>query len=253
MKMNEALKSALDWWSQVGVETPELNLPHIQENSITQTATEKKVTIHKKPTKINDRYQKDLKKIKNLNDLKTYMSNFESAALTDNSRQCVFSRGNPKANLMVIGDSPSNHDDKTGQPFVGPEGQLLDKMLASINQTEDNTYITTAINWKLPTHKKPSDEELNICIPFLKRHIELVSPAILLLVGSVSLQALTGLTSIMKNRGQWQKITLSDKEIIGLPIYHPTLLVKQPLLKREAWRDLCTLKEKLINSGNQTI
>ena len=126
-------------------------------------------------------------------------------------------------------------------------------MLASINQTEDNTYITTAINWKLPTHKKPSDEELNICIPFLKRHIELVSPAILLLVGGVSLQALTGLTSIMKNRGQWQKITLSDKEIIGLPIYHPTLLVKQPLLKREAWRDLCTLKEKLINSGNQTI
>ncbi|MDB4845533.1 uracil-DNA glycosylase, partial [Hellea sp.] len=166
--------------------------------------------------------------------------------------QCVFSRGNPKANLMVIGDSPSSHDDKTGQPFVGPEGQLLDKMLASINQTENNTYITTAINWKLPTHKKPSDEELNICIPFLKRHIELVSPAILLLVGGVSLQALTGLTAIMKNRGQWQKVNFSNKEIIALPIYHPTLLMKQPLLKREAWRDLCTLKEKLINFSNRT-
>ena len=250
--MNEALKSALDWWSQVGVETPELNLPHTQENLITQTTTEKKVEIQKKPIKTNDRVQKDLKKIKNLDDLKIYMGDFESAALTDNSRQCVFSRGNPKANLMVIGDSPSSHDDKTGQPFVGPEGKLLDKMLASINQTEDNTYITTAINWKLPTHKKPSDEELNICIPFLKWHIELVSPAILLLVGGVSLQALTGLTTIMKNRGQWQKVNFSNKEIIALPIYHPTLLMKQPLLKREAWRDLCTLKEKLINFSNRT-
>jgi uracil-DNA glycosylase family 4 len=250
--MNEALKSALDWWSQVGVETPELNLPHTQENLITQTTTEKKVEIQKKPIKTNDRVQKDLKKIKNLDDLKIYMGDFESAALTDNSRQCVFSRGNPKANLMVIGDSPSSYDDKTGQPFVGPEGQLLDKMLASINQTEDNTYITTAINWKLPTHKKPSDEELNICIPFLKRHMELVSPAILLLVGGVSLQALTGLTTIMKNRGQWQKVNFSNKEIIALPIYHPTLLMKQPLLKREAWRDLCTLKEKLVNFSNRT-
>jgi len=250
--MNEALKSALDWWSQVGVETPELNLPHTQENLITQTTTEKKVEKQKKPIKTNDRLQKDLKKIKNLDDLKIYMSDFESAALTDNSRQCVFSRGNPKANLMVIGDSPSSYDDKTGQPFVGPEGQLLDKMLASINQTEDNTYITTAINWKLPTHKKPSDEELNICIPFLKRHIELVSPAILLLVGGVSLQALTGLTTIMKNRGQWQKVNFSNKEIIALPIYHPTLLMKQPLLKREAWRDLCTLKEKLVKFSNRT-
>ena len=250
--MNEALKSALDWWSQVGVETPELNLPHTQENLITQTTTEKKVEIQKKPIKTNDRVQKDLKKIKNLDDLRIYMGDFESAALTDNSRQCVFSRGNPKANLMVIGDSPSGHDDKTGQPFMGPEGQLLDKMLASINQTENNTYITTAINWKLPTHKKPSDEELNICIPFLKRHIELVSPAILLLVGGVSLQALTGLTTIMKNRGQWQKVNFSNKEIIALPIYHPTLLMKQPLLKREAWRDLCTLKEKLVNFSNRT-
>ena len=250
--MNEALKSALDWWSQVGVETPELNLPHTQENLITQTTTEKKVEIQKKPIKTNDRVQKDLKKIKNLDDLKIYMGDFESAALTDNSRQCVFSRGNPKANLMVIGDSPSGHDDKTGQPFMGPEGQLLDKMLASINQTENNTYITTAINWKLPTHKKPSDEELNICIPFLKRHIELVSPAILLLVGGVSLQALTGLTAIMKNRGQWQKVNFSNKEIIALPIYHPTLLMKQPLLKREAWRDLCTLKEELVNFSNRT-
>jgi DNA polymerase len=250
--MNEALKSALDWWSQVGVETPELNLPHTQENLIKQTTTEKKVEIQKKPIKTNDRVQKDLKKIKNLDDLKIYMGDFESAALTDNSRQCVFSRGNPKANLMVIGDSPSGHDDKTGQPFMGPEGQLLDKMLASINQTENNTYITTAINWKLPTHKKPSDEELNICIPFLKRHIELVSPAILLLVGGVSLQALTGLTTIMKNRGQWQKVNFSNKEIIALPIYHPTLLMKQPLLKREAWRDLCTLKEKLVNFSNRT-
>jgi DNA polymerase len=250
--MNEALKSALDWWSQVGVETPELNLPHTQENLITQTTTEKKVEIQKKPIKTNDRVQKDLKKIKNLDDLKIYMGDFESAALTDNSRQCVFSRGNPKANLMVIGDSPSGHDDKTGQPFMGPEGQLLDKMLASINQTENNTYITTAINWKLPTHKKPSDEELNICIPFLKRHIELVSPSILLLVGGVSLQALTGLTTIMKNRGQWQKVNFSNKEIIALPIYHPTLLMKQPLLKREAWRDLCTLKEKLVNFSNRT-
>ena len=88
--MDKALKSALDWWSQVGVETPELNLPHTRESSIIQTETEKKVAIHKKPIKINDRHHKDLKKIKHLNDLKTYMRDFESAALTDNARQCVF-------------------------------------------------------------------------------------------------------------------------------------------------------------------
>lgn len=245
--MNEELKSALDWWSQVGVETPDLILSATSSKVIPRLPTKSKVETKKKIIKIDNNLQKNLKKIKNLNDLKKYMGDFSRSPLTDNARQCVFSRGNSKANLMVIGDSPSRYDDKAGQPFVGPEGHLLDKMLASINQSKDNTYITTAINWKLPNRKKPTNEDLDFCKLFLKRHIELVSPNIILLLGSTSLQALTGLTSIMKNRGQWQKIELGDKKIIALPTYHPSLLLKQPLLKRETWRDLCALKEELEN------
>ena len=146
---------------------------------------------------------------------------------------------------MIIGEAPGRDEDIAGKPFVGRAGQLLDKMMAAIELTEEQFYITNVVNWRPPQNRNPKPGEIEICRPFLKRHIELVSPKYILIVGGVSLTALTGLTGIMKNRGQWQTLSIAGQDIPALPIYHPAFLLRQPALKKEAWRDLLDLREKL--------
>ena len=101
------------------------------------------------------------------------------------------------------------------------------------------------MNWRPPQSRNPKAEEIELCKPFLNRHIELATPKFILIVGGVSLNALTGMTSIVKNRGQWQSLNIGGRDIPALPIYHPTLLLKQPALKKDAWRDLLDLRQKL--------
>ena len=117
--------------------------------------------------------------------------------------------------------------------------------MAAIELTEEQFYITNVVNWRPPQNRNPKPDEIEICRPFLNRHIELVSPKYILIVGGVSLTALTGLTGIMKNRGQWQTLTSAGTDIPALPIYHPAFLLRQPALKKEAWRDLLELRQKL--------
>ena len=146
---------------------------------------------------------------------------------------------------MVIGEAPGREEDIAGKPFIGPAGQLMDKMLAAIGLTEETAYLTTVVNWRLPKTRNPTAEDIALCAPFLQRHIELAAPKVILMVGKASLFAMTGLSGIMKNRGQWQTVKVAEKNIPALPIYHPDLLMKQPVLKKEAWRDLLALRERL--------
>jgi len=118
--------------------------------------------------------------------------------------------------------------------------------MAAIELTEDQFYITNVVNWRPPQNRNPKPEEIELCRPFLNRHIELAAPKYILIVGGVSLTALTGLTGIMKNRGQWQTLTIAGRDIPALPIYHPAFLLRQPALKKEAWRDLLELRSHLI-------
>jgi len=259
--MDKALKSVLQWWEAAGVDVPDVSTatPRKKTDPAPLNTAEKQTTssISSAPGKtVKDGLQADIAQIiekaraaaskaKTLEELKAAMDKFDAGLLSDRARQCVFSRGNPASDVMVIGEAPGRDEDVTGKPFVGRSGQLLDRMLASIGLIEETFYITNIVNWRPPKNRNPKPEEIEICRPFLNRHIELADPKVILIVGGVSLLAMTGIKGIMKNRGQWQTMTIGDKDIPALPIYHPAFLLRQPALKKDAWRDLLTLRGRL--------
>ena len=120
-------------------------------------------------------------------------------------------------------------------------------MLGAIGLDEDAYYVTNVVNWRLPKNRNPKAEEIELCRPFIEKHIELAEPKILLLVGGISMTAMTGLTGIMKNHGQWQDVTVAENSYRALPLYHPAFLLRRPELKKEAWRDLLSLREALLS------
>ncbi len=245
--MDAALRSLLDWYAQMGVDVPKV--PAARPVSAKHTAP-KPVAQHRTPSNTSIKANlaaADISKIKTLDALRDAMNEFEAGGLTDSARQAVFARGNPNAPLMVIGEAPGRDEDIQGKPFVGPAGQLLDRMLGAIGLGEDDAYITNVVNWRIPQNRNPKAEEIDICRPFFEQHITLAKPKVLLLVGGVSMTALTGLTGIMKNHGQWQNVTIADKTYPALPLYHPAFLLRRPELKKEAWRDLLALRERLLS------
>lgn len=248
--MDKALKSVLEWWDAAGVDVPDVTLPAPKRTAKPRPApTKQSASPAPRAKPLAAKPASDAApiaaKAKTLAGLKAAMDTFDAGTLSDNARQCVFARGNPEADLMVIGEAPRREEDIAGKPFIGPAGQLLDKMLASIGLTEETAYLTTVVNWRLPKDRNPSPEDIALCAPFLQRHIELAVPKVILLVGKTSLTAMTGLSSVMKNRGQWQTVDIAGKQIPALPIYHPTTLINQPILKKDAWRDLLELRERL--------
>jgi len=248
--MDKALKSVLEWWEDVGVDVPDVMLTAPKRTPKARQAPRNKSTSsapRTAPAAANSIINAApiAAKAKTLAELKAAMDTFDAGALSDSARQCVFARGNPDADLMVIGEAPGREEDIAGKPFVGRSGQLLDKMLASIGLTEEDFYITNVVNWRPPKNRNPTPDEIAMCRPFLNRHIELMGPKVLLIVGGVSLSAMTGITGIMKNRGQWQSINIGTGDIPALPIYHPAFLLRQPALKKDAWRDLLALRERL--------
>lgn len=255
--LESALASALDWWDAMGVETPDVapakakprRQPASKTRARPQAGTRK---TDDAPAPLSSRIeaaQKAAKAAKDLAALHTAMRQFDAGTLSDNASQCVISRGNPASKVMLIGEAPGREEDTAGKPFIGPAGQLLDKMLAAIGLTEADVYITNIVNWRPPGNRKPTTEEIDLCRPFFTRHIELIAPDVLLIIGGVSLTALTDLTSIMKNRGQWQDIKFGEQTIPALPIYHPAFLLRRPELKKEAWRDLLALNARLSEGG----
>lgn len=181
--------------------------------------------------------------------LKAAMTEFEGlAALRTGARSTVFADGNPAARLMVIGEAPGREEDRAGLPFIGRSGQLLDRMLAAIGlsrQAEDPAaavYITNTLPWRPPGNREPSADEVAAMLPFLHRHIELVAPEVLLLVGSSAVRTMLQTSDgITRRRGKWT-------EIARLPViatWHPAALLRDPIRKREAWADLLMLKERL--------
>lgn len=246
--MEPSLRSLLDWYERVGVEMPELPPQRLvrRVRAKAAPAPEPRPKATAKPAAFATVDPAPIAAAcKTLVELKSALDHFDAGALSDGARQLVFARGNPDAKLMVIGDAPTRDDDQAGQPFVGRPGQLLDQMLGAIGLGEDDAYITNVCFWRPANDRKPDVEELALCQPFLMRQIELAKPAIILLAGSLAMQQLTGVTSIMKNRGQWQSLTIDGADVPALPIYHPAFLLRQPALKADAWQDLLTLREAL--------
>ena len=178
------------------------------------------------------------------------ISNFEGCPLKKGAKNTVFADGVFGSDVLVIGEAPGRDEDRLGKPFVGRAGQLLDRMLASINcSRSDNALISNVIFWRPPGNRTPTPVEVAICRPFIERLIELTQPKCVVLAGGAPLSALLGVTGIMRSRGKWRDLkTQSGFSAPALPIFHPAFLLRQPAQKKLAWRDLLTLEAKLNES-----
>lgn len=189
---------------------------------------------------------------KTLADLHKAIEGFDGCPLKATATNTVFADGNPGGALMVVGEAPGREEDRLGLPFVGESGRLLDRMLASIGQTRETFYITNLLPWRPPGNRSPTDAEVAVCLPFLERHIELVQPKVLLLVGGLSAKNLFARNEgITRLRGRWQSYETPglSHPIPAIATFHPAYLLRTPTQKRLAWRDLLDVKDKLRSLG----
>lgn len=183
---------------------------------------------------------------KTIPELEAAIKAFDGCALKATATNTVIARGNPQAPLMIIGEAPGRDEDAQGLPFVGESGQLLDKMLKAIGRDESNVYISNLLFWRPPGNRDPSTEELLACKPFIERLIELVQPKLIACAGKFSAATLLGTTQgITRVRGRWHEYKRGDLTIPAMPLLHPAYLLRQPGVKREAWRDMLELNAKL--------
>ncbi len=189
-------------------------------------------------------------KCRTLAELRAAMESFEGSQLKKLATNTVFADGNPNSRIMFIGEAPGHDEDKAGLPFVGRAGKLLDKMMAAIGLDRTRAYIINVMPWRPPDNRNPDPGEVAMCIPFLRRHIELAQPRIMIMLGAVSARHVLGLNDgIMKLRGRWLEYRIGTEMIPVLPTLHPAYLLRQPAHKKLAWRDLQAVADKLDALG----
>jgi uracil-DNA glycosylase len=183
---------------------------------------------------------------KTLDELKEALARFEGCALKATAKNLVFADGNPEGRVMMVGEAPGADEDRIGLPFVGRSGQLLDRMLAAIGLSrKEHVYIANLLPWRPPGNRTPTPQEVAICLPFIQRQIELADPDVLVCIGGPSAQGLLGLSGILASRGKWLEYDTGTRRIRAIATLHPAYLLRQPLQKRLAWRDLRALKAAL--------
>ena len=199
-----------------------------------------------------NRFQKDNfeiseDKLKSLDILKKSIINIKNCDLKKQAKNIVFCDGNPKSKIMLIGEAPGANEDLEGLPFVGRAGILLDKMLKSINLDRKKVYISNIINYRPPDNRRPTDEEIKRYLPFITKHIEIISPKILVLLGSTAMNALIGNEVVIsKMRGKWIEKKFGNCKTSVIITFHPAFLMRQPAQKKMAWIDLKMIRDKKI-------
>ncbi|MEI9993547.1 MAG: uracil-DNA glycosylase [Rhizomicrobium sp.] len=185
-----------------------------------------------------------------LAELKAALESFEGSQLKKLAKSTVFADGNPASQIMFVGEAPGRDEDAAGLPFVGRAGKLLDRMMAAIGLDRGSAYIINVMPWRPPDNRNPDPGEVAMCIPFLRRHIELAQPKILILLGAVAARHVLGVNEgIMKLRGRWLEYRVGTAMIPVLPTLHPAYLLRQPAHKKLAWRDLQAVADRLDALG----
>ena len=183
---------------------------------------------------------------KTLEELRDSLSHFEGCALKNTAKNLVFADGNSKARVMFVGEAPGADEDREGLPFVGRSGKLLDRMIAAIGLDRGSAYIANIVPWRPPGNRTPTPQESAICLPFIRRQIELADPDFLICLGKPSMQTLLGINEGIKAaRGRWHDYDTGSRTIKAMATFHPAYLLRTPGEKKFAWRDMLALKKAL--------
>jgi uracil-DNA glycosylase family 4 len=183
---------------------------------------------------------------KTLEELRALLEGFEGCALRSTATQLVFADGNPQSRVMFVGEAPGHDEDVIGRPFVGRSGKLLDLMMHAIGLDRSSAYIANVVPWRPPGNRTPTPQETAICLPFIRRQIELANPDILVCLGGPAMQTLLGIKDgITRTRGRWFPYDTGTREIRALATFHPAFLLRSALQKRFAWRDFLAIKKAL--------
>jgi len=200
----------------------------------------------------NNDFKKDLSiekvdKIKELADLKKQINSISDCKLKDNSKKIVLGDGNINSPIMLIGEAPGIEEDSAGLTFMGEVGDLLKKMLIAINIKKQNIYTAYAINFRPPEDRKPNSTEIKRYSHFLQKHISIINPKIIILMGSTAMESLTGLNSkISVERGKWKEVIVKNTNYNVIITFHPSYLLRTPENKKHSWDDLKEIKQKIL-------
>ena len=189
-----------------------------------------------------------IEKAEKLSELKKQINSIENCNLQENSKNLILGDGNANSPIMLIGEAPGGDEDRTGIPFQGEDGLLLKKMLIAINIKIENIYISYSINFRTPQDRKPTSQEIKRYSTFLKHHISIINPKILVLLGSTAMEAITGENGKISNeRGKWKEIILKNITYPYITTYNPSYLIRFPEYKKYSWEDLKNIKQKIID------
>ena len=190
----------------------------------------------------------EVDKDKEINELKLRINSINDCNLKDNSKKIVLGDGNINSPLMLVGEAPGLEEDNTGLTFLGEVGDLLKKMLIAINIKRENIYSTYAVNFRPPEDRKPTSTEIKRYSKFLQKHISIIKPRIIILMGSTAMESLTGLNSkISKERGIWKEVIVQNTTYNVIITFNPSYLLKVPENKKHSWEDLKKIKQKIID------
>lgn len=187
-----------------------------------------------------------------LAELRQAMQDFAASPLRETATQLVFADGQAGAPIMLVGEAPGADEDRQGKPFVGTSGQLLDRMLGSIGLARGpQVYITNILPWRPPGNRTPTDAEMQLFLPFVRRHIQLAAPTLVVLLGGTAAKTLLAAKEgITRLRGRWHQVTISDQQVFpALATLHPAYLLRSPAAKKDAWHDWLVLHRHITQNG----
>lgn len=256
--MSERIKEIeiLEFYLQMGIKEAFADDPinYLQKKEL---KPENKVSIMPKKVKINSPSEIEIvtrqiaDDCKNIDDLKSAVNNFKDLSITKTATNVVFADGDFNSDIMLIGEAPGADEDLQGIPFCGASGKMLESALKYINlERSKNFYITNTLFWRPPGNRKPTNEELMICKPFLEKHIALFKPKLIILIGATSVSGVLGIKEgISKIRGKQfnYKNQYIENDIVTIPIFHPSYLLRSPGQKKHFWQDLLRIKSYIHN------